>query len=332
MSNSNEIDFVLIWVDSNDPEWQKDKEKYAKVQDKKFNPNNVRYRDWDFLRYWFRGVELYAPWVRKIHFVTCGHTPSWLNLNHSKINFVKHSDYIPSEYLPTFGANPIELNFHRIPELSERFVYFNDDMFLNAPVRPDDFFRDGLPCDSAIRNIPNISRYGHIDLNDLLVIGRHFNFVKQFRKFPSKYLNWRYGLQNLRFLLLSPWPIYCGFKNTHTAFSYLKSTWEEVWAKESDVLNQTCLRKFRDERNVNQYVFRYWQLAKGSFMPRSYSFSSQYCISNAVLDNIIIDIQKRKHKVICLNDNDDLANIEPIKHKIIEAFERVFPEKSSFEI
>ena len=327
-----EIDFVLLWVDSNDPEWQKEKDKYAKEQDIKFNPNNVRYRDWDTLKYWFRGVELYAPWVRKIHFVTCGHTPSWLNLNHSKLNFVKHSDYIPLEYLPTFSANPIELNLHRINNLAEQFVFFNDDLFLNAPVRPDDFFRNGLPCDSAIRNIPSISKFGHIDLNDLLVIGKYFNFVKQFRKYPSKYLNWRYGLQNLRFLFLSPWPIYCGFKNTHTAFSYLKSTLEEVWDKETVLLTETSKRRFRDDRDVNQYVFRYWQLAKGSFMPRNYSFSSLYCISNSVLDTIINDIQKRKHKVICLNDNDSVADIEPIKRKIIEAFERVLPEKSSFEI
>ena len=327
-----DIDFVILWVDGNDPEWQKDKEKYAKEQDIKFNRNNVRYRDWDTLKYWFRGIETYAPWVRKVHFVTCGHVPSWLDLNHPKLNFVKHSDYIPSEYLPTFSANPIELNLHRIDNLAEQFVFFNDDMFLTAPVRPEDFFRDGLPCDSAIRNIPAISKFGHIDLNALIIIDKHFNYLQQLRKNPSKYLNWRYGLQNLRFLFLSPWPIYCGFKNTHTAFSYLKSTLAEVWEKEPDALHQTCLRKFRDERDVNQYVFRYWQLAKGTFMPRSYSFSQQYCISDSVLDNILSDIRSRKHKVLCLNDNEGLADIEPIKQKIIGALESVFPEKSSFEI
>ena len=327
-----DIDFVILWVDGNDPEWQKDKEKYAKEQDIKFNRNNVRYRDWDTLKYWFRGIETYAPWVRKVHFVTCGHVPSWLDLNHPKLNFVKHSDYIPSEYLPTFSANPIELNLHRIDNLAEQFVFFNDDMFLTAPVRPEDFFREGLPCDSAIRNIPAISKFGHIDLNALIIIDKHFNYLQQLRKNPSKYLNWRYGLQNLRFLCLSPWPIYCGFKNTHTAFSYLKSTLAEVWEKEADALHQTCLRKFRDERDVNQYVFRYWQLAKGTFMPRSYSFSQQYCISDSVLDNILSDIRSRKHKVLCLNDNEGIADIEPIKQKIIGAFESFFPEKSSFEI
>ena len=106
MHNSvQEIDFVLIWVDGNDMEWQKTKAQYR--GDEQFNQNNVRYRDWDILHYWFRGVEKFAPWVRKVHFVTCGHVPQWLQLEHPKLNFVKHEEYIAGEYLPTFSANPI---------------------------------------------------------------------------------------------------------------------------------------------------------------------------------------------------------------------------------
>ncbi|MEX6253875.1 hypothetical protein [Providencia huaxiensis] len=53
----------------------------------------------------------------KIHFVTCGHYPNWLDINNHKINFVKHSDFIPKEYLPTFNSHTIELNLHRIKGL-----------------------------------------------------------------------------------------------------------------------------------------------------------------------------------------------------------------------
>ena len=332
MDSLVDIDFVMTWVDGNDPEWQIEKQKYAKVADVRYNPNNARYREWDTLKYWFRGVELYAPWVRKVHFVTCGHVPSWLNLDNPKLNFVKHSDYIPTEYLPTFSSHPIELNFHRINGLSEQFVYFNDDVFINAPVKPYDFFKGGLPCDCAVRNIPTISKFGHIDLNALIILDKHFNFIKQFRKNPFKYLNWRYGFQNFRFLFLSPWPIYCGFKNTHTAYSYLKSTLEEVWEKESDLLTETCNRRFRDDRDVNQYIFRYWQLAKGTFTPRNYNFSKLYCISHSNIDAIVEDIKISKPKAICLNDNESIVDIESLKRRLIDAFEHVFPEKSSFEL
>ena len=107
--NNSGIDFVVIWVDGNDPQWRQEKNRFS-PDEAKFNINDVRYRDWDILHYWFRAVEKYAPWVRKVHFVTCGHVPQWLNLEHPKLHFVKHSDYIDAEFLPTFSANPIELN------------------------------------------------------------------------------------------------------------------------------------------------------------------------------------------------------------------------------
>src|SRR6185312_8847543 len=46
---------------------------------------------------------------------------------------------------PTFNSRVIEAAMWRIPGLSEHFIYANDDMFLNAPVSPENFFRDGKP-------------------------------------------------------------------------------------------------------------------------------------------------------------------------------------------
>ena len=66
----NKIDFVMIWVDNNDPEWQKSYNQYKPNNNKKEDASIVRYRDWDNLKYWFRGVEKFAPWVNKIHFIT----------------------------------------------------------------------------------------------------------------------------------------------------------------------------------------------------------------------------------------------------------------------
>lgn len=101
------IDFVIIWVDDRDPEWQKSYEEYSR---KEFGDvRSIRFRDWGTLKYWFRGVEQFAPWVNKVFFITCGHYPKWLNLDHPKLKFVKHSDYIPQKYLPTFNANTIEV-------------------------------------------------------------------------------------------------------------------------------------------------------------------------------------------------------------------------------
>ena len=66
-NNIPEIDFVITWVDGNDPDWQKQKMEYSMQPDlsQKQDDRKERYRDWDLLRYWFRGVERFAPWVRR---------------------------------------------------------------------------------------------------------------------------------------------------------------------------------------------------------------------------------------------------------------------------
>ena len=66
------IDFVVLWLDDSDPEWQKSKEKYDKTNKDIDDCGRERYRDWDIFRYWFRSVEMYAPWVNKVYLVTCG--------------------------------------------------------------------------------------------------------------------------------------------------------------------------------------------------------------------------------------------------------------------
>src|SRR5699024_8623571 len=156
---SEAIDFVIIWVDGNDPEWQEDKFKYS--EDTDGDKRNIRFRDWDNLQYWFRAVENYAPWVNKVHFVTWGHLPEWLNIEHPKLNIVNHKDFLNKDNLPVFNSCAIEINIHRIPGLAEKFVYFNDDTFLTHPVKPTDFFKNGLPRDEAIPHpTPSVSRIG----------------------------------------------------------------------------------------------------------------------------------------------------------------------------
>ena len=138
------IDFVVTYLDSTDKKWQEERAKYSGENLDSRN-SEARYRNMDNFQYWFRAIERYAPWVNKIHLVTWGHVPEWLDTTNPKINIVKHDDYIPKEYLPTFNSNVLDLNLDRIPGLSENFVYFNDDIFLNSKTEPSDFFKNNLP-------------------------------------------------------------------------------------------------------------------------------------------------------------------------------------------
>ncbi|XP_067111161.1 N-acetylglucosamine-1-phosphotransferase subunits alpha/beta isoform X3 [Osmerus mordax] len=100
-----------------------------------------RFEDNEELRYSLRSVERHAPWVRHIFIVTNGQIPSWLNLDNPRITVVTHQDIFQNlTHLPTFSSPAIETHIHRIPGLSQKFIYLNDDVMFGKDVWPDDFY------------------------------------------------------------------------------------------------------------------------------------------------------------------------------------------------
>ena len=172
-----DIDIVVLWVDGSDPEWQIEKAKYSSRKLDDTNSVN-RFRDWGLMPYWFRAVENYIPWVRTIHFVTCGQVPSFLKLDHPKLHFVTHREFMPEDCLPTFNSCAIEMNIHRIEGLAEHFLYMNDDTFIGRPLKPETFFKNGLPCingsEQIIPPINTTETARHMAINDIGVINDHF--------------------------------------------------------------------------------------------------------------------------------------------------------------
>lgn len=333
MKNKIDIDFVIPWVDGSDPKWIESFNKFApsdKIKDVDFSAE--RYRDYGMLKYWFRGVEKFAPWVRKIHFITNGQFPDWLNLENSKLHFVKHSDYIPNEYLPVFSSHPIEMYMHKIEDLAEHFVYFNDDFFLTSFTTPDFFFKNGCPCDYAISNIqiPIRSVMRNIVLNDLTEINRCFNKRGYMKKDFFKYFNPKYGKMNIRTLVCMLWKETTGFQNFHLAQPYLKSTLEEVWENCPEILETTMHSRFRNENDVNQWLFRYWQLCKGNFYPINPQKNRKYFEINMNIDEICSAIKNQKYQEIILNDVE-CVDFDVRMKKIVSSFAEILPEKSSFE-
>ncbi len=90
-----------------------------------------------------RSLHLFAPWVRRIHLVTAGQVPPWLDTSHDRIRVVDHRDILPASALPTFSSHAIETRLHAVPDLADHFVYVNDDVFLGRPRRPEHFFSPG---------------------------------------------------------------------------------------------------------------------------------------------------------------------------------------------
>lgn len=337
MQKEEDVDIVILWVDGNDPEWLKEKNNYQNYNKKNTTDSSEnRYRDWDNIIYLFRGIEKFAPWIRKVHFVTWGHLPSWMNKNCKRLNIVNHVDFIPKQYLPTFNSHTIELNIHRIEGLADRFIYFNDDTFLLNQVKYEDFFKNGLPCDELIFDIIQHSGIEHIVLNDITVVNRHFNKKNVILNNFSKVFNLKYGRKKIiKNLLLLPWNTIPGFEIPHMTTPYLKETFVKLWDLETDKLNLTCESKFRYINDLNQYVMRFWQLCSGQFYPfKIHSFGKCVSVINTETAKYVSEqITKQKYRIICANDClNDNSDFDECKTIINQSFEKLLPEKSDFEI
>ncbi|MBQ3704984.1 MAG: Stealth CR1 domain-containing protein [Clostridia bacterium] len=338
--NEEQIDVVICWVDGNDKEWKKEKTFWEQkmipghgVVDDLWNRGDVRFRDWGTLKYFFRGIEKNASWVHKVHFITWGHVPSWLDLSNPKLNIVRHDDYIPAEFLPTFNSHTIELNIHRIPGLAEKFVYFNDDMFVTRKTVSGDFFRNGLPCDSAVMNPPPMTRHNlHAEYNNIGVINDRFVKNRVIAEHPLKWFNLRYGTKILRNCLFLPWHNFVGFYEQHLPNSFLKSTFRTVWEEEEEELAATCSCKFRDRSNVNQWLMKNWQQVTGQFSPRSFKIGHwfEYGEDNNY-DLACKEVREGRWKLLCVNDTEEIDDFEKRRDQLIEAFESLLPEKSKYE-
>ena len=329
-----EIDFVITWVDMNDPEWQAEFSRYS--GDKGNTKNGVseaRFRDYGFLKYWFRGVEKFAPWVRKIHFVTSGQKPEWLDAENPKIHLVRHEDYIPKQFLPTYNSVVIERYVHQIPGLAEHFVYFNDDFYLINNIDTDRFFRNGLPCDIAVFQYnPSWSQWYRRIKNNIGIINRHFDKREVMARFHDKWFDKSYGSKALWNYLLKPYGKFITLRTPHNAQPYLKSTFEEVWAVAEKELTETSANRFRALTDYTPELFRTWQICKGNFEPyNTYRDTKMFPLMMRP-KQAVRAIYEQTYNLICLNDNVHIRNYEQVMEHLKAAFEHILPEKSSFEL
>lgn len=326
-----DIDFVVLWVDGNDPAWQAEKAKYqGGTTDDSNTPN--RFRDWGLMPYWFRAVEKFTPWVRKIHFVTCGHVPEFLNLAHPKLHHVKHADFLPAQVLPTFSSHAIELNLHRIPGLAEHFVYFNDDFYIINKIGTERFFKGGLPCDiAAFLYNPSWSQWYRRIKNNLRIINRHFDKKEVMARYHDKWFDKSYGSKARWNYILKPYGKFITLRTPHNAQPYLKTTFEEVWAAAGKELTATSVNRFRALDDYTPELFRTWQICRGNFEPyNTYSDTKMFPLMIRP-KQAVRAIYEQSYSLVCLNDNVHIRHYGQVMENIRNAFEHILPEKSSFE-
>lgn len=144
LTNKSLIDIVYTWVDGSEKKWR-DKFELTFESNKKSNENHAlsesRFDNNNEINYSIKSIKKNIPWVRNIYIITDGQSPS-LDIDHKKNNIIiiDHNTIIPEVFLPTFNSHVIEAHLHKIPGLSENFLYFNDDVFVARNIDKTHFF------------------------------------------------------------------------------------------------------------------------------------------------------------------------------------------------
>ena len=129
MSKDIDIDMVFTYVNGYDPEFIKLKNSYINDVNKRYN-SDIRSKGLDEIIYSVNSVIKFIPWIRKIFIVTNNQIPPIDKqlISSGKVIIIDQNTIVESKYLPTFNSDVIESYLHNIPDLSEIFLYNNDDM------------------------------------------------------------------------------------------------------------------------------------------------------------------------------------------------------------
>ena len=292
------MDIVITYVDGNDPVWKKDYEKTTNVP-----VMDKRFRDWGTLKYLLRGIETKMPFIRNVYLVVShpSQVPQWVD--QSQLKIVLHSDIIPSEFLPTFNCNPIEMHLHRIPGLDEEYLYFNDDMFPVGDCKPTDFFRNGRPV---------IGYYTH-----LFPSGMYKKICRNSDRLARKAL----GMKPSCFFT----------RPQHICSPMLKSQCEELYAMVEEPIRATSASRTRTEENLNQSLFLDYMNYKGLVIKEKIS-NKHFSVAVASPESLREFLEKPTRNLVCINDvRLSESRYEALRGAILDAFDATFPNKSRFE-
>lgn len=301
-AKSADIDAIITYVNSSDSSWVRD---YISAT-KQHNPSAVRFRSWGTLQYLLRGIGKYMPFVRNVILVVAkpSQVPIWLNTKNVRV--VYHSDFIPSKFLPTFNSCTIESYFWNIPGISDRILYFNDDIFPINPLTEEDFFT-GLT--------PHIKFLYHATYNKRSI------YRSQCRS----------GLDAVAdFLGVNRFPEESLVCPEHTVSPMVKSVMQQVGTGCINKI-EASITKIRVQKNINQYVYMYYHYFKGDYIDALADF--KYIeLRDDNLKMIMDGILSNQYKIICLNDSDNVRDFARVRYTVQSCFKSKLPDKCKYEV
>ena len=302
-------------MNSDDKDWQHIYKQYKPDFDSDATSTS-RFLSRDELKFSLRSWDKFGEFINKIYIVSNCKPPAWLNLEHDKIKWVYHEDIIPENDLPTFSSHAIETSLHKIPGLSNYFIYSNDDLFLTKKATATDFFLPNGIAKLRLENYGNVN--GSID-----------------HEHPD-YLN---AARNCNVLLEDDFGKTCTQLHTHSPQSMRVDLLNEMNEKYKKDFERTRANKFRkiDDLAVASYLSPHYSYLSGNAIQ---SNSKTYLIQQnhnfrSKLDRLVRWNKNGSHKhlplSVCLNDGADSHLNDEWNESILNFLNEFYPEKSSFE-
>ena len=268
------IDMVFTYCDGTDPKFIEEKKQFIKEKDK-INNLPVRYININEITYSVRSVLKFIPWINMIYIITNKQIPP-IDLN-PKVRIIDHTEIIPKKYLPTFNSDVIESFIHNIPELSDIFLYNNDD-FMHAD---------------------------YIDISDILqedkIIFRNYYRVTENNKDNNEYKK-RIHLTSQLFLKNDT---SIQLINNHHTKILRKSTLKLIEEKYPKLLHELRVNRFRGD-NYIQYLFfciNVDNILNNNIILNRYNDVIVYHLGNKEYrEDMFLRIYHKRPKFLCLND------------------------------
>lgn len=326
------VDAVYLWVDGNDPAWNKRKDQaLLKLESNSSNTvereslSEARFKDNSELLYSLRSLELHAPWINKVHIITDQQCPAWLNTK--TVNLVDHSQILPAgAAYPVFNNRPIELCMHRIPGLSENFLAFNDDFMLGARVDKKDFYAgDGKPLVWAAKKVQPAKE------SEKILSSPSAGAREKTNAWTKLLISQRFG-------------VHLAHKIKHYPRACTKSSIEQLWQEFSEEINKTIQNQFRGPQDFNMFpgyplFLMASRFGKPLFINGWHQFwfflnKKVYHVGTSLADKNYLKKAKRiawlKPKTFCVNDSAQAQAAE--REWLKNYLEKMFPFKSKYEI
>ena len=291
------IDIVIPWLNPTE-HWYSTYVKY------KCNENVGRIRDLGTFKYLLRSLFTNIPWFNKIFVLLYDQEqkPDWL-IENDKLRIIYHNEFIPAEYLPNFNSLVTDMHISFIKDISEHFIFLNDDMFFLKTLPKEMFFTaDGTPVHHPSIRPGKYKKYNTAQFR--FIEENMFNFVNQIT-----------GQQIL-------------WKTFHMPIPFRKTFQWFIWYKYGNLIKPTMENShIRSNHNICNWVF--YALEEAMQLCQCEPIYNTYPCTCFDLKDGMNDIEQRisGKYIACLNDGDFLTtDFERVKAEIIDILRNKFSE------